>query len=127
MRRPNSIHAQSSQSVQPPFPHSKRYRGTKRAPIVVQAGPFDFEVFAVEPESGIRVEMKFADSKGYGFAVKRFPIGNNAYNRPIHCRPFETPEFRFLDKKIKFNAHPVLGVDGSGPCLGDGNYLSRRV
>ena len=60
----------SFSTPQPLFPNCQRHRRAERAAVRVQADAFDFEIFSVQPEAGIGLEMRVADAEGSRFTVE---------------------------------------------------------
>ena len=72
MRRADGIHAERFQGLQPFFPDPQRHRRAERPAVRVQTHALDLEIFVVQPETGVGVEMKFPDAKGRGLLIQDF-------------------------------------------------------
>src|SRR4029079_3508520 len=59
----NCIDTQTLQYLEATLPNSQRHSGAERASVVMHTHSFEFEVAAVEPEAGGRVEVKLPNAE----------------------------------------------------------------
>ncbi len=92
----DGVHAELLEGLQAPFPGADRDGGAECAGVAMKADPFDFEVTAVEPKAGIRVEVEFADTERNGLFVKAGNLHYGAVERAV----VEVPELRGADSNL---------------------------
>src|SRR5947209_739102 len=86
MRRSNGVDTELSEFVQPVFPHRQGHSRTESTAVVMQAGSFDLQVFAVKPKARVGIEMVLANSKAYGVIVGEVSIAGCCNGGAVECR-----------------------------------------
>ena len=56
----------------PRFPNRKWHRRAERAAVGVQADALELEIFSVQPEAGVGLEMGVADAEGSCLRIQNF-------------------------------------------------------
>src|SRR3954467_9667733 len=76
----NGIDAKLFESFEATLPRAQRDSRAESTGVRVQADAFELEIFSVEPEACVGVEMKFADTKSKCLVVKRL-ASSSAHTR----------------------------------------------
>ena len=95
VRGANGIHSERLQGFQPFFPDTQRHRRAERAAIVMQANALDLEILSVQPEAGVRLEMRVADAEGRRRFVQHRAGRNDFADGVVKLRIVKVPELRF--------------------------------
>ena len=110
MRGANGVHAEFLQRREPPLPHAERHRRAKGAAVGVQADAIELEVFSVQPEAGVGLELEFANAKRKRFRESNdCTTGKNPTPRDTD-RMFQIPNFGMIKGLMSVRSRPFPGA-----------------
>ena len=93
----DGVDAEFLEDFETALPHGERHGCSDGSAIVVEADALELEVFSVQPEAGVRLELGAADAEGGGDFVEHSIPGGDAGNERVELRGFEAPERGILD------------------------------
>ena len=97
----DGVHAQGAQRGQAALPDRGGHGDSHSATVGMEGDALNLEVAAIEPETGIRSEVKFADAEGDLLIVCRgVVVGEDADLRSIKGGVINIPSFRCWDRKL---------------------------
>src|SRR5436853_5567527 len=108
----NGIDAKLFESFEATLPCAQRDCRAESTGVRVQADTFELEIFSVEPEACVGVEMKFADTESGRLVVKRVAASStDTRDGAIEIRMIQLPKLWRLDDDVLLKVRRTFGCD----------------
>ncbi len=111
MSSTNCIYAKLLERLQPSFPRAQRHGSAKRARVVMQAHAFYFEVAPVEPETCVRIKVKFTNPKRHRLVIDSDLSVAQPSHHAIKVWMIQVPRLRIPKREVLRESHRRTSVD----------------
>lgn len=119
--RADGVDAEFAEGLEAAFPNSQRNGDSYGTAILMEADALELEVFPIEPETGVGLELRGADADGGADFIKHRFTGHDSGDEGMELGAFEAPELGLGDFELLGEIAVLAGGEG-----GDGIRGGKR-